>query len=33
MNGGKILFGPSFDEKWGFYYGGFNDIEGIRSGQ
>jgi len=27
-NGGKILFGPSFDKKWGFYYGGFNDIEG-----
>ena len=27
-NGGKILFGPSYDEKWKFHYGGFDDIEG-----
>jgi predicted enzyme related to lactoylglutathione lyase len=27
-SGGKILFGPSYDEKWKFHYGGFNDIEG-----
>jgi predicted enzyme related to lactoylglutathione lyase len=27
-NGGTILFGPSLDEKWEFYYGGFYDIEG-----
>lgn len=27
-NGGKILFGPLYDENWNFYYGGFRDIEG-----
>jgi predicted enzyme related to lactoylglutathione lyase len=26
-NGGKVLFGPSYDEKGKFYYGGFKDIE------
>lgn len=26
--GGKILFGPSADEKYGFLYGAFADIEG-----
>ena len=25
---GKILFGPSGDEKYGFLYGAFSDIEG-----
>ena len=27
-NGGKVLFGPSYDETGKFYYGGFADIEG-----
>lgn len=27
-NGGKVLFGPSYDDKWKLYYGGFSDIEG-----
>ncbi len=26
--GGTVTFGPSFDEKGGFWYGGFNDPEG-----
>lgn len=26
--GGKVLFGPSLDEKGGYLYGGFADIEG-----
>lgn len=26
--GGDITFGPSFDEKDGFWYGGFHDLEG-----
>jgi len=28
MHGGKVLFGPSFDETGNFHYGGFADIEG-----
>ena len=28
VNGGAITFGPSFDEKGGFWYGGFSDPEG-----
>lgn len=28
VNGGKILFGPSYDEKGKFHYGGFKDTEG-----
>jgi predicted enzyme related to lactoylglutathione lyase len=27
-NGGVVTFGPSFDEGYGFYYGGFADPEG-----
>lgn len=26
--GGRAMFGPSFDEKGGFWYGGFTDLEG-----
>ena len=26
--GGDITFGPSFDKKGGFWYGGFTDLEG-----
>ena len=26
--GGSITFGPSFDEKGGFWFGGFHDFEG-----
>ncbi len=26
--GGTVAFGPSFDKKSGFWYGGFHDIEG-----
>ncbi len=28
QEGGAATFGPSFDEKHGFWYGGFNDPEG-----
>jgi hypothetical protein len=27
-NGGAVTFGPSFDNKYNFWYGGFNDMEG-----
>lgn len=27
-SGGSITFGPSFDEKGQFWYGGFSDLEG-----
>ena len=27
-HGGKIAFGPSYDEKGQFWYGGFHDLEG-----
>ncbi|KAA3656005.1 MAG: hypothetical protein DWQ04_32375 [Chloroflexi bacterium] len=26
--GGSVTFGPSFDEKGGFWFGGFHDLEG-----
>ena len=28
QNGGAVVFGPSFDEKGRFWYGGFSDPEG-----
>jgi predicted enzyme related to lactoylglutathione lyase len=28
QRGGEISFGPSFDSKNGFWYGGFHDLEG-----
>ena len=28
MNGGAVVFGPSYSEKDKFWYGGFEDLEG-----